>query len=157
MMDLSIIKRFEGLRLSAYPDPESGGAPWTVGYGSTHYADGTPVRQGDRITEAQADAALQAYVTDYVSPALERIPGWGEMSPNMREALVDFGYNLGANFYGSDGFATISAALRERRWHDVPAALELYCDPGSACHEGLLARRRYEAQLWADGLAGLGK
>ncbi len=154
-MNLSLVKKYEGLRLHAYPDPLSGGAPWTIGYGTTHHADGRPVRQGDTVTEAQAEAALQAHVQDRVLPALSRIPGWGEMSPNMQQALVSFAYNLGAGFFGAAGFRGITTALLDRRWHDVPAALELYCNPGSSCHEGLLRRRREEAALWSNGLAHL--
>lgn len=154
-MNLSLVKKYEGLRLHAYPDPLSGGAPWTIGYGTTHMSDGRAVHQGDTITEAQADAALQAHVQDRVLPALARIPGWGEMSPNMQQALVSFAYNLGSGFYGSPDFCTLTAALRERRWHDVPAALELYCNPGTSCHEGLLRRRHEEGVLWRNGLAHL--
>ena len=32
---VALIKEFEGLHLSAYPDPKSGGLPITIGYGST--------------------------------------------------------------------------------------------------------------------------
>jgi lysozyme len=32
---IDLIKRFEGLRLTAYPDPSTGGDPWTIGYGTT--------------------------------------------------------------------------------------------------------------------------
>ena len=30
-----LIQSWEGCRLRAYPDPASGGAPWTIGYGHT--------------------------------------------------------------------------------------------------------------------------
>ena len=30
---LALIKSFEGCELTAYPDPGSGGDPWTIGYG----------------------------------------------------------------------------------------------------------------------------
>jgi len=29
----TLLKTWEGCELSAYPDPASGGAPWTIGYG----------------------------------------------------------------------------------------------------------------------------
>ena len=29
---LPLVKEFEGCRLTAYPDPETGGAPWTIGW-----------------------------------------------------------------------------------------------------------------------------
>ncbi len=43
---LPLVKEFEGCRLEAYPDPETGGEPWTIGWGSTTYGDGAPVKQG---------------------------------------------------------------------------------------------------------------
>ena len=46
---------WEGLSLIAYPDPVSGGDPWTIGYGHT----GPEVVKGLVITQAQADAWLQ--------------------------------------------------------------------------------------------------
>ena len=53
---LNLIKRFEGCRLKAYPDPGSRGAPWTIGYGHT----GAEVVPGLVITQAQAEAWLRA-------------------------------------------------------------------------------------------------
>src|SRR5690606_16708693 len=52
------VKRWEGLRLSAYPDPGSrNGEPWTIGYG--HTSDGhLKVYRGLTITPAQAEEAL---------------------------------------------------------------------------------------------------
>ncbi|MEB3349297.1 MAG: lysozyme, partial [Cyanobacteriota bacterium] len=32
---LKLIIEFEGFRDKAYPDPATGGAPWTIGYGFT--------------------------------------------------------------------------------------------------------------------------
>ncbi|EAW4242513.1 lysozyme, partial [Salmonella enterica subsp. enterica] len=40
---VALIKTFEGCRLKAYPDPKTGGAPWTIGYGWTGKVDGKPV------------------------------------------------------------------------------------------------------------------
>jgi hypothetical protein len=72
------------------------------------------------------------------------------MDDNQRSALVSFAYNLGAGFYGSAGFETISRCLRERDWAAVPAALELYRNPGTSVEAGLLRRRRAEAKLWGN-------
>ena len=55
---LPLVKEFEGCRLEAYPDPETGGEPWTIGWGSTTYGDGSPVKQGDRISQELADSLL---------------------------------------------------------------------------------------------------
>ena len=64
-------------------------------------------------------------------PAIRKIPYWNEMNDNQHGALLSFSYNLGANFYGSSGFNTISKVLREKKWSDVPKVLELYRDPGT--------------------------
>jgi hypothetical protein len=50
------------------------------------------------------------------------------------------------------GFETISKRLREKDWKAVPAALELYRNPGTNVEAGLLRRRRAEGALWAKGL-----
>ena len=55
---LPMVQEFEGCELSAYPEPETGAEPWRVGWGSTSYADGTPVQGGDTIGQKQADALL---------------------------------------------------------------------------------------------------
>lgn len=151
MLNLQLIKNYEGFRANAYPDPASGGEPWTVGYGSTHHLDGSPVRPGDTVTEAQASAMLLAYVEREILPSIERVPGYSAMSDDQRSALVDFAYNLGPG----DLFPphTLGEALAARRWADVPAALLLYDDPGTDVQEGLLRRREAEAALWRQGMA----
>ena len=50
-MSKEIAKRHEGLRLTAYPDPATSGAPWTIGYGHTR-----GVRPGDTCSREQAEA-----------------------------------------------------------------------------------------------------
>ena len=155
--DLSIIKECEGFRSHAYPDPLSGGAPWTIGYGSTHHTNGAAVRSGDVVTKEQAEKLLQWYVMTEIVPHLQKIPDWGEMSPCMQVALIDFAYNLGASFYGAEGFGSISRALREKQWNAIPDILPMYCNPGTSCEAGLRRRREEEAGMWASGLAGLAK
>jgi hypothetical protein len=78
------------------------------------------------------------------------VPHWNVMDDNQRSALVSFAYNLGAGFYGSAEFETISRCLRERDWAAVPAALELYRNPGTNVEAGLLRRRRAEGKLWGN-------
>ena len=85
-------------------------------------------------------------------PSLQKIPYWNEMNENQQGALLSFAYNLGAGFYGSTNFNTITKALKEKRWGDIPAALELYRNPGSKVEKGLLRRRKAEGALWASGL-----
>jgi GH24 family phage-related lysozyme (muramidase) len=147
---IKLIKEFEGCHLSAYPDPLSGGEPWTIGYGTTRYSNGTPVKRGDMINVIEADMLLRLEIDRITDKLRTTVPHWNVMDDNQRSALVSFAYNLGAGFYGSAGFETISKCLRERNWAAVPAALELYRNPGTNVEAGLLRRRRAEGKLWGQ-------
>lgn len=147
---IALIKEFEGVHLSAYPDPLSGGDPWTIGYGTTRYSGGTPVKRGDRINMIEADMLLRLEVDRIAEKLRTTVPHWKVMDDNQRSALVSFAYNLGADFCGLPGFETISRCLRERDWAAVPAALELYRNPGTNVEAGLLRRRRAEGKLWGQ-------
>jgi len=147
---ISLIKQFEGVHLSAYPDPLSGGDPWTIGYGTTRYSGGVPVKRGDKINVIEADMMLRLEVDRIADKLASTIPHWKVMDDNQRSALVSFAYNLGAGFFDSPGFETISKVLREQAWDKVPAAMELYRNPGTNVEAGLLRRRRAEGELWGD-------
>lgn len=154
---VQLIAEFEGFVDHAYPDPASGGEPWTIGYGFTSL-DGRPVRPDDRLDQAQAEALLHQGVQACAAHLAGRIPCWGEMAPDMWCALISFAWNLGQDFYGDeDDFGTISRVLRQRDWAAVPQALCLYINPGSSVSAGLLRRRQAEGALWERGLAQLSR
>jgi GH24 family phage-related lysozyme (muramidase) len=148
---LPLIREFEGLHLEAYPDPKTGGKPWTIGWGSTRLADNREVQPGDKITQREADTLLQMRVNADREVMAGRIPTWGQMSAPQRAALLSFAYNLGSHWYDGKGFATLTKAVREANWGAVPAALELYRNPGSNVEAGLLRRRRAEGRMFASG------
>ena len=144
---LDIIAEFEGFRSSPYLCPA--GIP-TIGYGNTFYSDGRKVSMSDpSITEAEGRVMLADICEkDFWNVLSNTIPYWGEMNDNQRSALTSFGWNLGAKFYGSPGFNTLSACLRDRAWGEVPGALLLYVNPGSSFEAGLRRRREAEGVLW---------
>lgn len=145
---LKLIKDFEGCRLEAYPDPLSGGAPWTIGYGTTRYSDNRPVQKGDKLNAVEVDLLLRQEVDHIASKLRATIPYWVEMTDQQKCALISFAYNLGTGFYGAKGFETISKRLREKDWAGVPDALLLYRNPGSNVEAGLKRRRIAEGDLW---------
>lgn len=146
---IELIKEFEGLHLEAYPDPLSGNLPITIGWGSTKDIDGSPFELGDKISREKADLLLEQQVKYKYLDTLEKtIPFWDEMNDNQHGALVSFAYNLGARFYGSSDFNTISRVLREKEWSKVPDALYLYRNPGTSVEAGLARRRIAEGNLW---------
>ena len=144
---IALICEFEGFRANVYND---GVGVATIGYGSTFYANGQKVQWGDPpISEPEARRMMEIIAEeDFWNVIKNTIPFWQEMTDGQRGALLSFSYNLGANFYGSPGFATISACLRDRAWNEVPAAFRLYVNPGSAVEAGLRRRREAEIELW---------
>jgi GH24 family phage-related lysozyme (muramidase) len=150
---LRLIAEFEGFVDHAYPDPASGGEPWTIGYGFTSL-DGRPVQPGDTISQAEGDAQLLSGVNGCARHLAGTIPYWISMAAEQQCALISFAWNLGEDFYGSAGFDTISRLLRQKDWSGVPGGLLLYCDPGTAVSDGLRRRRQAEANLWSQGMAG---
>ncbi|HCU0428839.1 lysozyme [Serratia marcescens] len=82
------IKGFESLRLKAYPDPGTGGKPWTIGWGHTK-----GVKQGDRITHEQAEQFLSDDLAVFeltVNSAIKR-----PMTQNQFDAMVSLAFNIG--------------------------------------------------------------
>lgn len=145
---LKLIQEFEGCHLDAYLCP-AGVA--TIGWGNTRYSDGRPVKLGDKINRIEADMMLRQEVDRIAGKLKADVPHWSAMSDEQRSALVSFAYNLGAGFYGAEGFETISKRLREKDWAAVPAAMLLYRNPGSKFEAGLRRRREAEGRLWAGG------
>ena len=151
MTGLKLIKEFEGCHLSAYPDPLSGNLPITIGWGSTRRKDGSPFQLGQSISQQEADELLIGQCKSEFLPALRKIPYWSEMSDGKRGALLSFAYNLGAGFYGSGDFNTITKRLKNKEWDLVPDALYLYRNPGSNVEAGLARRRKAEGDAWKKG------
>ena len=136
--------------MQAYPDPLSGNLPITIGWGSTRDFEGKPFKLGQKISQKVADDLLITQIKKEFIPVLSKIPYWSEMNDNQRGTLLSFAYNLGAAFYGSGNFNTITRTLKERRWNEVPKVLEMYRNPGSNVEAGLLRRRKAEGKLWVS-------
>jgi len=81
-----LIKEFEGCKLEAYPDPASGGEPWTIGVGSTK-----GVHKGMVITQEQADEYLVNDVA-YSAKAVNQMVS-GKITQNQFDALCSIAFN----------------------------------------------------------------
>lgn len=147
-----LIKRYEGFREDAYPDPGTGGAPWTIGYGFTRI-NNQPVQRGQTISRSEADNLFDAELNAYIEELSAKIPFWSEMTAQQQCALTSFSFNNGVDFYGGPHHETITKYLREKNWQQIPTSLLLYVNPGTPAEEGLRRRRQEEGRLWAQGLA----
>ncbi|HGW3590654.1 TPA: lysozyme [Serratia marcescens] len=92
------IKGFEKLRLKAYPDPGTGGKPWTIGWGHTK-----GVKPGDRITQEQAEAFFSEDLAVFeltVNSAIKRT-----MTQNQFDAMVSLAFNIGGSAFAGSTLA----------------------------------------------------
>lgn len=95
---IKLIQQFEGLarqradgKIAAYPDPGTGGAPWTIGWGAT----GQGIGPGTVWTRERADARLAADLERYAADVVRAL-GAAPTSQRQFDALVSFHYNTGA-------------------------------------------------------------
>ena len=136
---LALLKEFEGCKLTAYPDPATGGDPWTIGYGST----GPHVKRGVTITQAEAERLLLAdldrfeqAVTRYVTVPLTQ---------NQFDALVSFTYNCGQ---GSLQTSTLLRKLNAGDYAGAQGQFARWNRAGGKEMAGLTRRRAAEAELF---------
>ena len=93
---LAITER-EGLRLKAYPDPATGGEPWTIGVGHTSAA-GTPnVRRGMTITAKEADDILSRDLSIFEKGVNDAVTV--PLNQNEFDALVSLAFNIGVGAF----------------------------------------------------------
>lgn len=146
------IKGFEHFEPNAYVDKIAKGNPLAIGYGITSkYPDGRKVKATDTVTEPEAHEHLKQHIDKFVLPKLEKIPGWEEMDHHKQAALIGFAYNTGGTFYGNKGYETISRHLKNKDWDKVDDAMHLYNRSGGVVRNGLIRRRKSEADMWNRG------
>ena len=140
---LALIQKFEGCRLTAYkPVPTE--KYWTIGWG--HY--GPDVREGGRITQAEADAMLaadcQRFADAVDNPAY--CPLTAQLNANQRDALISFTFNCGAG--------CLKTLCKGRSLAQICEAMALYDKSGGKPLAGLTRRRRAEQELFNTPVPG---
>lgn len=100
----ALIKQFEGCHLKAYPDPGSGGDPWTIGWGAT----GPGIAKGVVWTQATADGRLAQDVARFANGVRNALTA--PVNDNQLGALISFAYNVGlANLKSSTLLRKVNA------------------------------------------------
>lgn len=132
---IKLIKQFEGCELTAYRDVVG---VWTIGYG--HTGD---VKEGETITQAQADEILANDLKTYVAGVNNLVKV--SINQNQFDALVSFAFNLGVSALG------MSTLLQDINAHNFQAAAGEFGHwnhAGGQVVAGLTARRAAEAALF---------
>ncbi|HDU5651462.1 TPA: lysozyme [Klebsiella aerogenes] len=140
---IALIKDFEGCRLTAYPDPGTGGAPWTIGYGWTLPVDGKPVRPGMTIDQATADRLLKTGLVSYENDVLKIVKV--KLTQGQFDALVSLAYNIGSRALST------STLLKKLNDGDIKGAADEFLrwnKAGGKVLNGLTRRREAERALF---------
>ena len=132
---IELIKKYEGLKLKAYKCPAG---VWTIGYGHTKN-----VKQGDVITEVQAEILLIYDLNDFENCIKKnvRIP----LTQNQFDALVSFCFNVGCgNFLKS----TLLKKLNEGKIAEAAKEFLKWNKADGKELAGLTKRRQEEMELF---------
>ena len=133
---VELIKHFEGFEDTAYLCPAN---VWTIGYGRTRN-----VKEGDRITEPQAERDLLEELEEFKHQVLHSVKV--ELTQNELDALTSWTYNLGV---GNLNSSTLLKKLNAGSKDKVPAEMLRWNKASGKVLAGLTKRREAEAELWA--------
>lgn len=136
----AIVREFEGCRLEAYVCPAG---VLTIGWGHT----GPDVTEGLVWTQQQADAALDAELSNFRAAAVKLLPMLPRWNAQQQAAIVSFTYNVGTG-------ALEESTLRKRLLAGEDPALVVreelprWNKGGGGVLEGLVRRRAAEVALF---------
>ena len=140
MIDVSLIEKFEGFSSIPYICPA--GKP-TIGFGSTFYEDGTPVKMTDKpITKERARELVRWYCETQIKYPRK------DLNDDQKSAICSLIFNIGQSaFDRSKCKKAIVAgdwAEAHRQWDWVTANGKIL--------PGLVIRRQKEKELFFRGL-----
>lgn len=137
---ISLIKQFEGLRLTAYQDSVG---VWTIGYGWTLPVDGKPIRPGMTIKDETAERLLRTGLVGYESDVSKLVKV--KLTQGQFDALVSFAYNLGARTLST---STLLQKLNAGDYAGAADEFPRWNKAGGKVLPGLTRRREAERALF---------
>jgi GH24 family phage-related lysozyme (muramidase) len=146
---IRLIQEFEGCAKKqpdgsflAYPDPGTGGDPWTIGWGST----GPDIRKGVVWTQQQCDDRFAEHLDEFATK-VSNLLGDSPTTQCQFDAMVSFAYNVGV------GNLSASTLLKKHKAGDYKGAAAEFARWNKAAGKvlpGLTRRRTAEAALYAS-------
>lgn len=138
---LNLIKEFEGFRNRAYLCPAN---VWTIGYGNTFYQDGRKVKQGDRISEPEAEKLLKVTVQKFADQVGEliKVP----VTSNQFSALLSLAYNIGVGAFARSTLLSMLNTGKSKQ--DVAIQFLRWDKANGRTLTGLQRRREREMELF---------
>lgn len=135
---IDLIKQFEGYSSKAYPDPATGGAPWTIGYGTTK-----GVKPGMVITAQQAEKMLRDDVAKFEGGVSSLVTA--PTTQGQFDAMVSLAYNIGL---GNFGKSTLLKKHNARCYTCAADQFRVWNRANGKVMNGLTKRRAAERQVY---------
>lgn len=143
---IALIHSFESCKLKAYPDPGTGGKPFTIGWGSTTDEQGNPIAPGTVWTQERADSRFALDLAKFEQGVSDLI-GSAATTQGQFDAMVSIAYNIGLK-----NFQT-STLLKMHKAGNFGGAFGQFARWNKAADKvmnGLVRRRAAEAELYAS-------
>ena len=138
---LKLIKEFEGCKLISYKCPAG---VWTIGIGSTRYADGSPVKANQALPN---EAAAIQLLTKTLASYEHTVNTIGtELTQNEYDALVCLCYNIGSGNFATSTLVKMLKAGEPKS--EVAKQFLRWDKAGGKPLAGLTRRRNAEAELF---------
>jgi len=142
-----LIKPFEGYakRLpdgscTAYPDPGTGGDPWTIGWGCT----GPSINPGTVWSVEVAQSELDKHLLHFCVGVLKLSPDLIGEPPRRLAAVISFAYNCGLGNYR---VSTLRKRINDKDWGGAQEEIVKWNKAAGRVLKGLTRRREAEATL----------
>ena len=148
-----LVERWEGMarmipggKVVAYPDPATGGKPYTIGIGSTRDELGQPIKPDAVWTVERARKHFMNELAEF-GAQVDKLLGDAPTGVKQKAAIVSWTYNVG------EGNAKKSTLLKKHKAGDFEGAAKefgkwVYANGKKM--KGLERRRRAEADLYSS-------
>lgn len=147
---IELIKKYEGCKLKAYRCPAG---VLTIGYGNTTYLNGNKVKEGDIISQEEADALFKDTV-DKFEQQVKMILGdtlKAILPESSISALVSFAYNVGITAFAK---STLLRIIKDNKNNlkDIEIQFKRWNKANGKVLEGLVKRRKEEFEMYKNGV-----
>lgn len=147
---IDLIKKYEGCSLTAYRCPAG---VFTIGYGSTRYLNGEPVKEGDIITQEEANKLFKDTIDNFeyqvkmiLGDTLKTI-----LPESAISALVSLAYNIGVSAFAK---STLLKVIKQNKnnLRDIEFQWNRWNKANGKVLNGLIKRREEEFEMYKNAV-----
>lgn len=116
---------------------------YSIGFGFTYYADGSPIKEGDTMTLEEAEALFSIIITKFEKKVSRMVKV--VINVNQFSALVSLSYNIGCSALSS---SSLIVRLNASDYQGAANQFLVWDKQNKRPLKGLTKRRRLERELF---------